>query len=157
MEKGAGLHLESENVSASQSTLCSWEWWLTSVIPAFERLRQEDYLEFKVKPGYKVRLSQKKKRSSLWVLWPLCTVERADNNTRVDVLGKLRHWFPSLVKPKTHTVGGNRLRNWPLNFTRVPRYTHAHLHTINKNVFKTLTTLSGLCLNLCDVWRWALQ
>lgn len=62
MEKGAGLHLESENVSASQSTLCSWEWWLTSVIPAFERLRQEDYLEFKVKPGYKVRLSQKKKK-----------------------------------------------------------------------------------------------
>lgn len=60
--EGGGLHLESENVSASQSTLCSWEWGLTPVIPAFERLRQEDYLEFKVRPGYKVRLSQKKEK-----------------------------------------------------------------------------------------------
>lgn len=33
-----------------QSALQSWEWWLTVVIPALGRPRQEDYLEFKVRP-----------------------------------------------------------------------------------------------------------
>lgn len=31
----------------------SWVWWSTSVIPAAEKLRQEDYSEFEVTPVLK--------------------------------------------------------------------------------------------------------
>lgn len=82
--EGGGLHLENENVSASQSTLCSLEWWLTPVMPAFGRLRQEDYLEFKVRPGYKVRLSQEKKKKLIMsALASLCCGMSRLTNTRV--------------------------------------------------------------------------
>jgi hypothetical protein len=39
----------------------SWVWWFIAVIPAFRRLKQENF-EFKISMGYIVRLYFKKEK-----------------------------------------------------------------------------------------------
>jgi hypothetical protein len=52
--------LRNGRICSKTKISVSWmQWWLTSIIPALKRLRQED--EFETSLGYMARLSQKKK------------------------------------------------------------------------------------------------
>lgn len=57
------LHSTLRSCNNPEELYGSWTWWISSIIPALGRLKQEDHCKFKLSLGYTVRLCIKRKKN----------------------------------------------------------------------------------------------